>query len=80
MSFRAQLEECRVLNPYPELNSMNISKPNFKASLKLCRSRTSRVRTPISLQYNRLAGDTYRQALPASRSPGGCDGSNLCSH
>ncbi|QCD86452.1 hypothetical protein DEO72_LG3g975 [Vigna unguiculata] len=89
MSFRAQLEGC-----HSELNSRNATCLTPISSSTQGTPASRPLRYPRSLvdqahhnkyntnllQQNRLAGDTYREALRASRPPGGCDGSNLCSH
>jgi len=75
MSFRAQLKECHVLNPYPELNSRDTfratTQGTFKVSPKPCRPHTSKAtQTPLPQQH-RLALLTSCQAHHASEPPGG---------
>ena len=80
MPFRATLEECDVLNPYPELNPRGTFRATTQGTpaswpLRYPRSAVNHVHQSKHntnlLQQNRLALPTRRQALPASKPPGG---------
>ncbi|QCE03592.1 hypothetical protein DEO72_LG8g1617 [Vigna unguiculata] len=80
MSFRAQLEECHVLNPYPELNSRDTFRATtqgtttnqpLKHHYSIVDHAHQGKRITHLLQHHRLAQPMRHQAQQASKPPGG---------